>query len=114
MAQMYGSSGVLWMIMAVVGTALGLVAKGTWNISAGGLGSIALFNSLVGFAGYALRFYIIPKVSTVTFSSLSFFGIISAYLLGWIFANEKPSIVQGLGAAAIIVANTVLLRKENA
>jgi len=70
------------------------------------------FNSIVGFVGYALRFYLIPNVSTVVFSTLSFFGVISAYLFGWVFSNETPTLLQGLGATAIILANTVLLRKE--
>lgn len=112
MIQMYGSSGMLWGIAAVVGAALGLLAAGVWRISPAGLAGIVGFNSLVGFLGYALRFYLIPKVSTVTFSALSFFGILSAYLLGWIFIGEKPTTVQAAGAAAIVFANTVLLRKE--
>ena len=73
---------------------------------------MVLFNSLIGFAGYALRFYLIPNVSTIVFSTLSFFGVLSAYLFGWAFSNEIPTLAQGLGAAAIIAANTVLLRKE--
>ena len=112
MAQMYGSSGVLWIIGAIVLSAVGYFAKDTFKISLAGLGGVAAFNTFVGFAGYALRFYIIPKVSTVGFSAMSFFGVISAYLLSWLFIGETPSMIQGLGAAAIITANTVLLRKE--
>lgn len=112
MIQMYGSSGVFWIIGTIVFTALGFLAKNTFNISGAGLGSIVLFNSLIGFVGYALRFYLIPKVSTVTFSALSFIGIIAAYLLSWVFAGEVPSWFQAAGAAAIIVANTVLVSKE--
>jgi len=54
----------------------------------------------------------IPKVSTILFSSLSFFGIVSAYLYGWIGANEWPNGVQMAGAAAIILANLVLVAKS--
>jgi drug/metabolite transporter (DMT)-like permease len=112
MIQMYGSSGIFWIVGTIVLSALGILAKNTFNISGVGLGSIVLFNSLIGFVGYGLRFYLIPKVSTVTFSALSFVGIIAAYLLSWIFAGEVPSLAQSLGAAAIIVANTVLVSKE--
>jgi drug/metabolite transporter (DMT)-like permease len=112
MIQMYGSSGIFWIVVTVVFAALGLLAKNTFNISTTGLGSIVAFNSLIGFVGYALRFYLIPKVSTVTFSALSFIGIITAYLLSWMFAGEVPSWIQAAGAAAIIVANTVLVSKE--
>lgn len=112
MAQMYGSSGILWALGVVAMIAVGYLGKGTFAISAGGLGSILTYNALVGFIGYALRFYIIPKVSTVTFSALSFFGVVAAYLFSWMFAGEIPTVTQGLGAVAIMVANTVLLRKE--
>ena len=112
MIQMYGSSGVFWLGAAVILTIVGGLAAGTWRLSGRGLGGIVAFNSLVGFVGYALRFYIIPKVSTITFSALSFFGVVSAYLLGWLFLGETPSVIQGLGAAAIIAANAVLVRKE--
>jgi drug/metabolite transporter (DMT)-like permease len=44
---------------------------------------------------------------------LSFFGVIAAYVFSWMFTGEVPTMTQGLGAAAIVLANTVLLRKEN-
>jgi drug/metabolite transporter (DMT)-like permease len=49
----------------------------------------------------------------VTFSALSFFGVISAYLLSWIFTAETPSWSQAAGAAAIVAANIALVTKEN-
>lgn len=112
MIQMYGSSGVFWCIGVGLAAMLGWLAKDTFSISAGGLGSILAFNSLIGFVGYALRFYLIPKVSTIAFSALSFFGIIAAYTFGWLFTNEMPTIIQIMGAIAIIIANTVLVNKE--
>jgi drug/metabolite transporter (DMT)-like permease len=112
MVQMYGSSGVLWTLGAVILLVIGYFNTSIFNISLSGLATVAAFNTFVGFLGYAMRFYIIPKVSTVGFSVMSFFGVISAYLLSWVFIGETPSLLQGVGAAAIIVANTVLLRKE--
>lgn len=112
MTQMYGSSGILWLIGILAFAAFGLLQKNTFAISSNGLASILLFNTCIGFVGYALRFYVIPSVSTITFSSLSFIGIVAAYALGWMFTNETPTIVQGLGALAIVIANTILLRRE--
>jgi drug/metabolite transporter (DMT)-like permease len=112
MTQMYGSSGVMWSIAVIIGLAVGLISSKAFKISGSGLSSILLFNSLVGFVGYALRFYLIPKVSTVIFSALSFFGVISAYLLSWLFTSETPTFIQGLGAAAIVLANVVLVSRE--
>lgn len=112
MAQMYGSSGVLWAVVAVLLLAVGLLGANAFSISGGGLGAILGFNSIVGFLGYALRFYLIPNVSTVTFSALSFFGVISAYIFGWVFSSEVPTTLQMIGAGAIIAANAVLLRSD--
>jgi drug/metabolite transporter (DMT)-like permease len=112
MAQMYGSSGALWSVLAIVLLAVGFIGKDIFSVSARGLGGMIGFNSIVGFLGYALRFYLIPNVSTVTFSALSFFGVISAYIFGWIFSNELPTTLQMIGAAAIIVANAVLLKSD--
>ena len=112
MAQMYGSSGLQWAILVGIALLFGLLSTTVFKLSGKGLVSILGFNSLVGFVGYALRFYIIPKVSTITFSSLSFFGIVSAYLFGWMFTGESANISQIAGAVAIIVANSVLLKRE--
>lgn len=114
MAQMYGSSGIMWCVAAVAALLTGVIGSSVFKVSGKNLGAIMLFNTIVGFAGYALRFYMIPKVSTVVFSVLSFFGIISAYALGWIFTGEVPSLIQAAGAAAIIVANSVLITKDTA
>jgi drug/metabolite transporter (DMT)-like permease len=107
MLEMYGGSFLLWG---------GLALSGLWK---GGVGQLSftsglamvLFNLIIGFIGYGLRFFTIPKVSTVAFSALSFFGIVSAYLFGWFFENEKPSWTALGGAAAIILANSQLLGK---
>jgi len=82
MAQMYGSSGILWIVGITIALSLGYLSKSAFKLSTGGLGAIVAFNSFIGFVGYALRFYIIPKVSTIAFSAMSFFGVLSAYGLG--------------------------------
>jgi drug/metabolite transporter (DMT)-like permease len=112
MIQMYGSSGLLWAVGITLMSVLGLLAKNVFRLSPTSLASIFTFNSLVGFVGYALRFYLIPRVSTVAFSALSFFGIISAYAFDWVFTSQKPNLLQIAGALAIIVANGVLVTKE--
>lgn len=106
MLHMYGGSSLLWALLAAVGVfAIG-------RVSGGALKTMLTFNAIVGFLGYALRFYMIPKVSTVAFSMLSFFGVVAAYMFGWFFMGEVPSATQGVGAAAIILANAFLLQKN--
>lgn len=112
MIQMFGGGGLLWALIVAIATVAGLTTTYMFRSSLSGLAAILGFNALVGFGGYALRLYMIPKVSTVLFSSLSFFGIVSAYLYGWIGANEWPNRVQMAGAAAIILANLVLVAKS--
>jgi drug/metabolite transporter (DMT)-like permease len=106
MARMYGGSALLLIPLFIAGFLV-------WSkMGSGALSSMILFNTFVGFLGYALRFYTIPHVSTVTFSAISFFGVIAAYLLGWIFVGEVPHFQQGIGAALIILANLFLLKKD--
>lgn len=69
---------------------------------------MTLFNVCIGFIGYALRFYAIPKVSTIVFSLLSFVGVIAAFAWGWIFVEEKPTIKTAIGATCISAAAALL------
>lgn len=108
MFEMYGTSGILWAIIAAIAAMVGrplmqgtLSSRATWTM--------ILFNILIGFVGYGARFFAIPKVSTVAFSSISFFGIVSAYIFGWLFEGEKPTLLAAAGSAAIITANSFIL-----
>ena len=62
------------------------------------------FNAVVGFAGYAFRFYAIPKMTTAAFSILSFVGVVASFIWGWLFVGEKPTSMTMLGAALISAA----------
>lgn len=71
-----------------------------------------LFNSLLGFVGYSMRFAAIPYVSTMIFSVLSFFGIVAAYVFGYLFEGEKPSLLAAGGSLAILIANIAILSQS--
>ena len=60
-----------------------------------------LFNSVVGFLGYNLRFWAIPRISTLLFSVLSFIGVIASFGWGYLFAEEVPSWTAVLGGTLI-------------
>ncbi len=62
------------------------------------------FNTLVGFLGYCLRFYAIPRISTIVFSLLSFVGVLASFGWGYLFVNEKPSWMTLLGGAIVAAA----------
>ncbi len=67
------------------------------------------FNTLIGFLGYCLRFYAIPRLPTLIFSVLSFVGILASFGWGYLFVNEKPSWLTLLGGA--LIGGTVAFSK---
>ena len=62
---------------------------------------MTLFNTFIGFIGYALRFWAIPRVSTLLFSMLTFIGVIASFGWGYLFAEETPTWMALIGAALI-------------
>lgn len=67
-------------------------------------GPLLLFNAFVGFTGYALRFYAVPRVKTIVFSLLSFFGVLASFGWGYLFADEKATTSALTGALLIASA----------
>lgn len=65
------------------------------------IAQIIAFNIFIGFLGYSLRFFSIPRLSTVVFSLLTFVGVAAGYLWGSVFAGEKPSWMALLGSGCI-------------
>ncbi len=61
------------------------------------------FNGFLGFTGYVLRFWSIPRLSTLLYSMLSMFGVLAAFTWGHFLANE-PIQGQGLLGATILTA----------
>ena len=66
--------------------------------------TLILFNSLVGFVGYVIRFFTIPRLTTLMFNSLIFIGVIFSYIWGYLFSNEKIKITNGLGTILILLS----------
>jgi drug/metabolite transporter (DMT)-like permease len=112
--ELYGGAG-LWMMPALVLGQMGSKPLGleipkidfSWKVWL----PMIMFNLFLGFTGYSLRVNAIPYVSTAVFSMLSLFGVVAAYLFGYLFNGEKPSTKGAIGALMITVANVVLLSK---
>lgn len=93
------------------GAFLGLIP---FLLQRGGLGSLDLrwstwlpmlaFNALIGFVGYAVRFYTIPKLDTAVFSLLTFVGVVASFVWGLLLAKEKPTSITMVGAGLISAA----------
>jgi len=67
------------------------------------------FNALLGFTGYISRFYAIPKISTLVFALLSFFGVAFGYIWGILFTGDKPTL-RGILGGTLIATSTAILR----
>lgn len=72
------------------------------------VGALTAFHSISMFSGYWLRFFAVPRLSVVTYSILSYAGLLAAYLFGFLFLGERPGWMSLLGAAMILVAGLLL------
>lgn len=72
------------------------------------IANLSFFHGISTFAGYYLRFYAIPRLSSVMYSILSYSGIFASYLFGLWFLGERPSFVSVLGACIILVSGVLL------
>jgi len=118
MFELYGGS-LAWMLPVVglaslfgTNTSLPNTSLPQLDLSSKSWVPMILFNTLIGFIGYALRFAAIPYVSTMIFSLLSFFGIVAAYVFGYLFEGEKPSLLAAGGSLAILIANIAILSQN--
>jgi drug/metabolite transporter (DMT)-like permease len=68
-----------------------------------------LFNVVIGFIGYALRFFSIPRLPTAFYSILTFIGVAAGYMWGIVYAKEIPS-AGALSGAALITGSLGILR----
>lgn len=66
------------------------------------------FNAVLGFTGYIARFYAIPKIPTIVFSLLSFFGVSFGYIWGILFTGDKPTAKAIIGGGLIAGATAIL------
>jgi len=66
------------------------------------------FNALLGFTGYIARFYAIPKIPTIVFSLLSFFGVTFGYIWGILFTGDRPTGKAMIGGGLIAGATAIL------
>jgi drug/metabolite transporter (DMT)-like permease len=98
----------MWLLMSIGFSGVlngGLpVATGSW----GDMAVLSLFHGFSTFAGYYLRFFAIPRLSTVLYSILSYSGLFASYLFGLWFLGERPSVVSVAGAFLILVSGVLL------
>lgn len=99
------------------GALAGLLAWGAWSganfqTTFANWKPLLLFNILIGFLGYSLRFWSIPRLPTAMFSILTFIGVAAGYGWGLMYAQEVPS-KGALVGAGLITGSIALLRGKN-
>jgi len=65
---------------------------------------IALFNALIGFVGYTIVFYVVPRSDTIQFNTYIFLGIIFSYIWGYVLNGETIPTQNLLGLLLILFA----------
>lgn len=69
---------------------------------------LTAFHSITMFSGYWLRYYAVPRLSVVTYSILSYAGLLASYLFGLAFLGERPGWMSVLGALLILAGGLLL------
>lgn len=73
--------------------------------------TLILFNAILGFMGYLLRFIMISKLSTLLFNSLIFIGVIFSYIWGYLLSKE-PITYSNLSGTILILMSIFLINKK--
>lgn len=69
---------------------------------------LTVFHAITMFSGYWLRFFAVPRLTTVSYSILSYAGLIASYLFGMLFLGERPGWVSLLGSLLIVAGGAVI------
>lgn len=63
-----------------------------------------LFNALIGFVGYTVLYYVIPRTGTIQFNIYIFLGIIFSYMWGYVLNGETIPPQNLIGLLLILFA----------
>ena len=63
-----------------------------------------LFNALIGFVGYTVLYYVIPRTGTIQYNMYIFLGIIFAYMWGYVLNDETIPAQNMIGLLLILFA----------
>jgi len=66
-------------------------------------------NSVIGLFGYLLRFFAITRLDTYLYASLSYFGIVMAFIYGIFINGETVNLQKMIGALLIVLTNLVII-----
>ena len=69
---------------------------------------LTVFHALTMFSGYWLRFFAVPRLTTVSYSILSYAGLFASYLFGLLFLGERPGWISLIGAGLIVAGGAII------
>ena len=112
----------VWVVNASASVWLGLAVAVQWLLGDGKVAAtqisgaatwldafwLTAFHAVTMFSGYWLRFFAVPRLTTVSYSMLSYAGLFASYLFGLLFMGERPGWISLLGAALIVVGGAVI------
>lgn len=83
-------------------------ATSQWHGSWWDAALLTAFHSVTIFSGYWLRYYAVPRLSTVSYAILSYAGLIASYVFGILFVKETPGWISVAGAVVIVLSGLLL------
>ncbi len=82
----------------------GTEVKGSWWDTA----LLTAFHGVTMFSGYWLRFFAVPRLSVVTYSILSYAGLLASYIYGLFILGERPGWMSVVGALLILASGVFI------
>ena len=112
----------VWVVNASASLWLGLAVIVQWLLGDGHIAAtqisgaatwldafwLTVFHALTMFSGYWLRFFAVPRLTTVSYSILSYAGLFASYLFGLLFLGERPGWISLVGAGLIVAGGAVI------
>ena len=112
----------VWVVNSSASLWLGLAVAVQWLIGDGHVAAtqisgaatwldafwLTAFHAITMFSGYWLRFFAVPRLSTVSYSMLSYAGLFASYMFGLLFLGERPGWISLVGAALIVAGGAVI------
>jgi drug/metabolite transporter (DMT)-like permease len=112
----------VWVVNSSASVWLGLAVAVQWLLGDGKVAAtqisgaatwldafwLTAFHAITMFSGYWLRFFAVPRLTTVSYSMLSYAGLFASYLFGLVFVGERPGWWSLLGALMIVAGGVII------
>ena len=102
------------LILGITGWTIGSTLSPALSISLQSILSpefaqISIYNALIGMFGYMFRFWSIPRMNTLLYSVLSYTGIITSHIFGYLFFSETLT-SQALVYLSLFIVSLITIK----